>query len=85
MLVVDDRKSSYERVVMMLSAEHRVEVESNPNEALFRAAEGSYDLIIVSLELENFDGLRLCSQIRSLDAPVTCRSWRLQKPTIMRG
>ena len=66
-LVVDDRKSSYERVVTMLSAEHRVEVESNPNEALFRAAEGSYDLIIVSLGLENFDGLRLCSQIRSLE------------------
>jgi two-component system cell cycle response regulator len=66
-LVVDDRKSSYERVVTMLSAEHTVEVESNPSEALFRAAEGNYDLIIVSLGLENFDGLRLCSQIRSLE------------------
>jgi two-component system cell cycle response regulator len=44
-----------------------VEVEANPNEALFRATEGNYDLVIVSLGLENFDGLRLCSQIRSLD------------------
>jgi len=34
---------------------------------LFHAAEGGYDLIIVSLDLENFDGLRLCSQLRSLD------------------
>lgn len=66
-LVVDDRKSSYERVVTMLSAEHTVEVEANPSEGLFRAAEGNYDLIIVSLGLENFDGLRLCSQIRSLE------------------
>jgi two-component system cell cycle response regulator len=66
-LVVDDRKSSYERLVAMLSAEHAVEVETNPSEALFRAAESNHDLIIVSLGLENFDGLRLCSQIRSLE------------------
>jgi two-component system, cell cycle response regulator len=45
--------------------EHSVEVETNPNEALFRAADRSYDLVIVSLGLENFDALRLCSQIRA--------------------
>src|SRR5918996_3480321 len=66
-LVVDDRESSYERVVVTLSTEHKVEIEADPNEGLFRAAEGTYDLIIVSLGLENFDGLRLCSQIRSLE------------------
>src|ERR1700753_2351401 len=33
---------------------------------MFHAAEGNYDLVIVSLDLDNFDGLRLCSQIRSL-------------------
>ena len=40
---------------------------ANPNEALFRATDGNYDLVIVSLGLANFDALRLCSQIRSLD------------------
>ncbi len=30
-------------------------------------AEGNYDLLIVSLGLKDFDGLRLCSQIRSLE------------------
>src|SRR6201992_3509548 len=34
---------------------------------MFNAAEGNYDLIIISLDLDNFDGLRLCSQIRSLE------------------
>ena len=34
---------------------------------LFRAADGNYDLLIVSLSLENFDALRLCSQVRSID------------------
>jgi two-component system cell cycle response regulator len=66
-LVVDDRASSYERVVQTLSAEQTVDVQIDPAEALFRAAEGNYDLAIVSLGLQNFDGLRLCSQIRSLE------------------
>jgi two-component system, cell cycle response regulator len=66
-LIVDDRATSYERVAATLAVEHGVEVEANPAEALFRAADGNYDLLIVSLGLENFDALRLCSQIRSLD------------------
>jgi len=65
-LIVDDRPSSYERIAAMLG-EHAVEVEAEPAEALIRAAEGDYELIIVSLSLENFDGLRLCSQLRSVD------------------
>jgi two-component system cell cycle response regulator len=51
----------------MLSAEQAVDIETKPSEALFRAAESNYDLLIVSLGLENFDGLRLCSQARSLE------------------
>jgi two-component system, cell cycle response regulator len=66
-LIVDDRASSYEAVAAMLAAEHSPDVEADPNSALFRAAEGNYDLLIVSLSLNNFDGLRLCSQVRSLD------------------
>lgn len=66
-LIVDDRASSYERLAQTLATEHAVDVETDPNEALFHAAEGNYDLLIVSLGLQNFDGLRLCSQVRSLD------------------
>jgi two-component system cell cycle response regulator len=66
-LIVDDRPASAERLVGMLQGEHRVEVEADPNEALFHAAEGNFDLMIVSLALANFDGLRLCSQVRSLE------------------
>src|ERR1700716_2487283 len=49
------------------STEHTVDVETNPAEAVFHAADGNYDLLIVSLGLHNFDGLRLCSQARSLE------------------
>jgi two-component system, cell cycle response regulator len=66
-LLVEDRKSSCERMAAMLAGEQTVDVESDPGEALFRAAEGNYDVLIVSLGLQNFDGLRLCSQVRSLE------------------
>jgi two-component system cell cycle response regulator len=66
-LIVDDRKSSYERMMKTLASEHTVAVHADPNKALFHAAEGNYDLLIVSLGMQNFDGLRLCSQVRSLE------------------
>jgi two-component system, cell cycle response regulator len=66
-LIVDDRPASAERIQGMLQGSHKVDIETDPNEALFHAAEGDYDLVIVSLSLENFDGLRLCSQVRSLE------------------
>jgi two-component system cell cycle response regulator len=66
-MIVDDRASAAERLAAMLADEHSVAIESSPNEALFHAAEGNYDLLIVSLALTDFDGLRLCSQVRSLD------------------
>src|SRR5215831_18720305 len=66
-LMVDDQPALSERVLGILAGEHNVEREADPNEALFHAAEGNYDLLIVSLDLDNFDGLRLCSQLRSLE------------------
>jgi two-component system cell cycle response regulator len=66
-LIVDDRQSSYERIVQTLQTEHTVDVQPNPAEALFSVAEGDYELVIVSLGLKEHDGLRLCSQIRSLE------------------
>jgi two-component system cell cycle response regulator len=66
-LLVDDRASSYERLASALSQYHRVEVEPNPSLAMIRAAEGDFDVVLVSLDLQDFDGLRLCSQLRSLE------------------
>jgi two-component system cell cycle response regulator len=88
-LIVDDRKSSYERIVTTLSTEHTVDVEADPSEALFHAAEGNYDLLIVSLGLKNFDALRLCSQVRSLErtrnVPILAVSEADNNVRLMRG
>jgi two-component system cell cycle response regulator len=66
-LIVDDRPSSYERLAGALSQYHQVEVETDPNLALVRAAESGVDVVLISLDLQGFDGLRLCSQLRSLE------------------
>src|ERR1700722_6663538 len=66
-LLVDDRESSRERIVKALGARHQVVSETDPQEALFKAAEDNYDLFVISLGLAKYDGLRLCSQIRALE------------------
>ena len=49
LLLVDDRKNSYERLAGVLSAEHTIDIEPDPAEVVFRAAEGDYDVVIISL------------------------------------
>jgi len=66
-VIIDDRPSSYERIAKVLSKEHDLTVIPDPQEALFRVAENNYEAVIVSLSLNDFDGLRLCSQLRSLE------------------
>ena len=66
-LLVDDAPATVERVLGMLAPDYVVDHEPDPQEALFSAAEGDYDLAIVSLNLKQMDGLRLCSHLRSLE------------------
>ena len=66
-LLIEDKAATIDRLRAALANVHTLEFESDPQEALFRAAENDYDLAIVSLTLAGFDGLRLCSQFRSLD------------------
>jgi two-component system cell cycle response regulator len=88
-LLVDERPSSHERLSATLRQAHQVEVEQDPHNALVRAADGNFDVVIVSLDLEDFDGLRLCSQLRSLDrtrkASVLMIADPDDKPRILRG
>jgi len=66
-LIVDDRASSTDRMSASLSQVHKVDVERDPQTALMRLQDEPFDLAIISLGLQNFDALRLCSQLRSLE------------------
>ena len=66
-LLVDPRASSQERIIKALKPVAEVTAMPDPQAALFEAAESTYDLVIVSGNLEDYDPLRLCSQLRSLE------------------
>ena len=63
-LLVEDRDRSADRIIEALQSEHHVEREADPARALLSLPDGNF---VVSLSLEHADGLRLCSQVRSLD------------------
>jgi two-component system cell cycle response regulator len=66
-LLIDERQSSIERIQKMLSAVAEVDVSTDPHAGFFQAAETAYECILVSTGFADFDPLRLCSQLRSLD------------------
>jgi len=66
-LLVEDQQSSAERIVETLKGSHTIEVICDPQDALVKIPEMDCELLIVSLSLNNFDGLRLCSHLRSIE------------------
>lgn len=66
-LLVDSDPRSAERIRGYLAASHKVDVLVNPAEAAMQVASGQYELAIVSMALGEFDPLRVCSQMRTLE------------------
>jgi two-component system, cell cycle response regulator len=66
-LIIDNRATASERTKSALVGHHEVTVVDDPLAAVMRAAETRYELIIVNLDMDNVDGLRLCSQLKSLE------------------
>jgi two-component system cell cycle response regulator len=65
-LMIEDRPDSSAWFGNALRKENDVACVDTFEEALVRVRGGDFDLIIVSLGMRGFDGLRLCSQLRSL-------------------
>jgi two-component system cell cycle response regulator len=65
-LVVEDRPESVAWFRASLEPKNEVVDASTFEEALVRTRGGDFDLIVVSLGIRAFDGLRLCSNLRSL-------------------
>ena len=88
-LLVDDQRSSFERLVKALTPHHDVIRTDEPGEALAKASSENVDLMIVSLGLEAFDGLRLCSQVRSQERtrnlPILLIADREDRQKVLRG
>jgi two-component system cell cycle response regulator len=66
LLIVEDRPESVAWFRAALEAKNKVADIATFDEALVSARGGDFDLIVVSLGIRAFDGLRLCSHLRSL-------------------
>ncbi|WP_378950808.1 PleD family two-component system response regulator [Mesorhizobium sp. ANAO-SY3R2] len=66
-LLVDEQTSSAAHICALLDGAADVQIATDPQSGLFSAAEGAYECVIVSTGFSDFDPLRLCSQLRSLD------------------
>ena len=66
-LIVEDHARSATRLLEPLSQIHDAFIEADPKHALSMLQDYDFDVAIISLNLVNSDGLRLCSQLRSLD------------------
>jgi two-component system cell cycle response regulator len=89
LLLVDEQRSSRERISGALSPYHDVILAEEPGEALIAAREETIDLMIVSLGSGAFDGLRLCSQARSHERtrnlPILLIADPDDRPKVLRG
>jgi two-component system cell cycle response regulator len=65
-LVIEDRAESAAWFTAALQPLYEVASVDTFEEAMVRVKGGDPDLVVVSLGMRSFDGLRLCSQLRSL-------------------
>ncbi len=66
-LLIDEDPLSGSTVRQLLLETAELDVSTDPHDGFVRAAEGNYECVIVSTGFAEFDPLRLCSQLRSLD------------------
>jgi two-component system, cell cycle response regulator len=67
LLLIDERPVSIERLQKTLRNECDLEVATDPQAGFFQAVEKNYDCVLLATGFSNFDPLRICSQMRSLD------------------
>lgn len=65
-LLIEDRPETVSWFISALGRDNSLIVLDAFEDALTCVRDGNFDLLVVSLGLRGFDGLRLCSQLRSL-------------------
>jgi two-component system cell cycle response regulator len=88
-LLVDNDVRSAERIRGYLAVSHNVDVLASPADSALQVASGDYELAIVSMALGDFDPLRVCSQMRTLEQtralPILLIAEDADRPRVVRG
>jgi two-component system, cell cycle response regulator len=75
-LVIDSRATVAERIRVALTGRHNVTIVEDPSQAIATTTGQAerFELVIINLDMEGFDALRLCSQLKSLEQTRTTTS-----------
>jgi len=88
-LIIDSDARHAQRLQENLAGTHSVDVLTNPADAVLQIAEKSYDLALVSMALGDFDPLRVCSQLRTVEGarqlPIILVAEESDRPQVVRG
>lgn len=88
-LLIDERQSSTERIQKVLRGKAVLDAAKDPHAGFFQAAEIPYECILISTDFTDFDPLRLCSQLRSLDrtrfVPIMLLADQGEEDRVIRG
>lgn len=88
-LLIDTDLRHAERLRGYLAADNNVDVLSNPADAVMQVSGGEYELALVSMSLGDFDPLRVCSQMRTVEQtrtlPIILIAEDADRPRVVRG
>ena len=88
-LIIDNDRRQAERIAGYLVPEHSVDILTEPADAVFQVTGARYELALVSMSLGDFDPLRVCSQMRTVDhtrnLPIILMADPGDKPRVVRA
>ena len=88
-LLIDSDVRHADRLRGYLVASNQVDVLANPADAVLAVGSGSYELALVSMALGDFDPLRVCSQMRTVEQsrtlPIILIADEADRPRVVRG
>lgn len=88
-LLIDTDERSAARLAGYIEEEHEVDLLTSPADTVFAVAEKEFELAVVSMSLDGYDPLRVCSQLRTLEQtrnmPIILVADEKDKPKVVRG
>jgi len=88
-LIVDDSQRAAKRLGAYLEPIHKVDIITDPSSVAMNIGAQNYDVVLISMSMSDFDPLRVCSQIRTLEEtrnlPIILVSDEGDRAKIVRG
>nr|WP_321459435.1 PleD family two-component system response regulator [uncultured Cohaesibacter sp.] len=88
-LLVDDARSSADRIRKQLMGRFDLYLENDSTAAMKLCSDQEFDCLLINLDMRTFDPLRLCAQLRSLEAarlvPILVLAQESDQKRIMRA